>query len=60
MNIIVGIILIVALAGVFIGTYLLNKRTPVPDDVDMRTAACHGCTITSCHNHSRYNDKSEK
>ncbi|MCL2400308.1 MAG: hypothetical protein FWC91_11285 [Defluviitaleaceae bacterium] len=59
MNIIVGVLLIIALVGVFIGTYLLNKRIPVPDDVDIRAAACHGCTITSCHNHSKYNKDSE-
>ena len=48
MNIIVAVLLIAVLGTCFIGTYVWNKRTPVPDGVDIDDAGCRGCTLKSC------------
>lgn len=43
-------IVIVALGvGLFIGTYLLNKRTKVPDNCPKLD--CEGCSFKSCSKH---------
>ena len=41
----------------FIGTYILNKRTPKPEGCEDIGSECEGCQITSC---SHYKEKEEK
>lgn len=37
---------------IFVGTYVLNKRTPVPEmESDMDTAQCKSCKIVTCGYH---------
>lgn len=47
---ILGGILLIALIGLFIFTYLLNKRTPKPKGCENIDENCEGCPITSCGN----------
>ena len=56
-RIILAIVLIVVLVGLFIGTYILNKRTPKPEGCEEVGAECEGCQMTSC---SHYKGKEEK
>ena len=56
-RIILAIVLIVVLVVLFIGTYILNKRTPKPEGCEDLGSECEGCQITSC---SHYKEKEEK
>ena len=56
-RIILAIVLIVVLVGLFIGTHILNKRTPKPEGCEEVGAECEGCQMTSC---SHYKEKEEK
>ena len=47
---ILGALLLIALIGLFIFTYLLNKRTPKPEGCENLEENCEGCQITSCLN----------
>lgn len=58
-RIIVIIILLVVVIGMFITTYVLNKRTPAPDiDVDM--SGCSGCKSVMCQRHPAHNSKQKE
>ena len=52
-----AIVIIVVLVALFIGTYVLNKRTPKPEGCEEIGSECEGCQITSC---SNYKEKVEK
>ncbi len=45
---IIAIVVLVALVFIFIGLYLLNKKTPVPEGCENLNADCIGCPIHSC------------
>jgi hypothetical protein len=47
---IAGAILIVAI-GLFIGSYLLNKKTPKPEGCEDTSKECGACGIVSCSHH---------
>ena len=47
---ILGSLLLIVLIGVFIFTYLLNKKTPKPEGCENLEENCEGCQITSCPN----------
>ena len=47
---ILGALLLIVLIGLFIFTYLLNKRTPKPEGCEGLEENCEGCQITSCLN----------
>lgn len=47
---ILGALLLIFLIGVFIFTYLLNKKTPKPEGCENLEENCEGCQITSCPN----------
>ena len=47
---IVGVGVILILIGAYIGSYLLNKRTPKPKGCENLTEDCEGCSITTCSN----------
>ena len=54
---IIAVAIIVVLVVLFIGTYVLNKRTPKPEGCEDLGSECEGCQITSC---SHYKEKEEK
>ena len=56
-RIIIAVGIIVVCVMLFIGTYILNKRTPKPDGCEDVGSECEGCQITSC---SHYKQKDEK
>lgn len=56
-RIILAVVIIVVLVGIFIGTYILNKRTPKPEGCEEVGAECEGCQMTSC---AHYKEKEEK
>ena len=56
-RVILAIVFIVALVALFIGTYILNKRTPKPEGCEEIGDECEGCQMTSC---SHYKQKEEK
>jgi len=56
-RIIIAVGIIVVCVVLFIGTYILNKRTPKPDGCEDVGSECEGCQITSC---SHYKQKDEK
>lgn len=39
------------LVAIYIGSYLLNKKTKKPEGCEDLTASCSGCMVTSCGNH---------
>ena len=43
-----AIVIIVVLVVLFIGTYVLNKRTPKPEGCEDLEAECETCPITTC------------
>ncbi|MDY0213946.1 MAG: hypothetical protein RBS24_00235 [Bacilli bacterium] len=51
LRILLAIIVFSMLVALYIGTYLLNKRTKKPAGCEDLTASCTGCAITSCGNH---------
>lgn len=56
---ITAFIFFIIIVGMFIITYVLNKRTPDPDiEVDM--SGCNGCKSVMCQRHPAHNsDKKE-
>ena len=56
-RVILAVVIILVLVVLFIGTYILNKRTPKPEGCEDVGSECEGCQITSC---SHYKEKEEK
>lgn len=56
-RIIIAAGIIVVCVVMFIGTYILNKKTPKPEGCEDVGSECEGCQITSC---SHYKQKDEK
>lgn len=56
-RIILAIIIILVCVGLFIFSYVLNKRTPKPEGCENIGDECEGCQMTSC---SHYRKKEEK
>lgn len=46
----VGIIVVASLIFVYIGTYVLNKRTPIPEDCQeiFDNVSCTACSNFTC------------
>ena len=49
---------VVVCVFLFIGTYILNKRTKKPEGCD--TLDCEGCSMTSCSHHPEKQKNKEK
>ena len=49
---------LLALIALFIGTYLLNKKTPKPDGCKEHVE-CEGCKIVSCSHHPSNQEHAE-
>ena len=56
---ILGALLLIVLIGLFIFTYLLNKRTPKPEGCENLEENCEGCQITSCLNRKEKKEEEE-
>ena len=56
-SIILGALFMILMIGAFIGSYLLNKKTPKPEGCENLEESCEGCQITSC---SHYKEKKEE
>lgn len=56
MEMLFAIILFVILSGIFILTYVLNKRIPKPDGCDEIDESCMNCSNTLC-KHSKKNNE---
>ena len=50
-------ILFIGLVGIYIWTYLANRRTPKPEGCEDKDGACDGCALVSCGNHPLNNDE---
>ena len=60
-RVILAIVIIVVCVVLFIGTYILNKRTPKPEGCEEIGSECEGCQITSCSHYKKPNiDEKEK
>ena len=55
-----AVLIIVVCVGMFIGTYLLNKRTPKPEGCENIGSECEGCQITSCSHYQNKNEESNQ
>ena len=55
LRVILAIVIIVVCVGLFIGTYILNKRTPKPEGCEEIGSECEGCQITSCSHNKKPN-----
>ncbi|XMB87348.1 hypothetical protein RJG79_05995 [Mycoplasmatota bacterium WC44] len=49
-KILVTILVLASVIGLYIGSYILNKRTPVPEGIEP-IADCDACNTTSCTQH---------
>lgn len=49
-KILVTVLVLAGVIGLYIGSYILNKRTPVPEGIEP-IADCDACNTTSCSQH---------
>lgn len=58
-SIISAVIIMIVMIGAFIGSYLLNKKTPKPEGCENLDENCEGCQITSCAHHKNNKEEEE-
>ena len=58
-RIILTVVILLVCVALFIGTYILNKRTPKPEGCEDVGSECEGCQITSCSNYKSKEEKKE-
>lgn len=58
-SIIMAVVIMIVMIGVFIGSYLLNKKTPKPEGCENLDENCEGCQITSCSHHKNNKEEDE-
>ena len=58
-SIIMAVVIMTFMIGVFIGSYLLNKKTPKPEGCENLDENCEGCQITSCSHHKVNKEEDE-
>lgn len=51
MKVLAAILIFGGMVGIYIGLYLMNKRTPLPEGCENLKAECEGCKDFSCSNH---------
>ena len=59
-RIVIAVLIVLVCVGLFIGTYILNKRTPKPEGCENIGSECEGCQITSCSHHQNKNEEKEE
>ncbi len=47
-RIVLAVVIVSVLIGLFILSYILNKRTPEPEGCRKASEECIGCAITGC------------
>ncbi|MGI6734589.1 MAG: hypothetical protein BWY30_01046 [Tenericutes bacterium ADurb.Bin239] len=53
-RIFIAILIMAVLIGLYIGSYVLNKRTKKPEGCEEIASSCTGCAVTTCsHNPSK-------
>lgn len=55
-----AVVWLVVLIGIFIGTYLWNKKTPKPEGCEDVSEACSGCANVACTHHTAHNEEEIK
>ena len=61
LKVLIAVLLVLFLVGLFVFSYLLNKRTPKPEGCQNIGEECEGCQVLMCsHNKSNHNNKEEK
>lgn len=50
-QIIGSIVVVIVCVFLFVGTYILNKRTKKPDGCIDTSQYCEGCSLTECSHH---------
>ena len=60
LRIILAVVIVLVCVGLFIGTYLLNKKTPKPDGCENLGEECEGCQMTSCSHYIKKENTNEK
>lgn len=59
-RVIIAVGVVVICVGLFIGSYILNRRTPKPEGCENLGSECEGCQMTSCsHYVEKNNEKKE-
>ena len=48
-----------ALNGIYIASYLLNKKTPKPEGCEDLLSGCSGCNDISCSHNSAHNKEEQ-
>ncbi len=51
LRILVAVLIFSGLVAIYIGSYLLNKKTKKPAGSEDLTASCTGCAVTTCGHH---------
>lgn len=58
MDMLIALLLFIVLLILFFSTYLMNKRTPIPEGIDLSDVHCKGCRIVECqHNDAHKNER---
>ena len=60
MKYVLAILFFGLLVGIYIGAYLLNKKTPLPEGCENLRADCEGCHDFACTNHPAHHTKKEE
>lgn len=47
-RIVIAVLIVLVLVGLFITSYLLNKKTPKPEGCQEITSSCSSCEISAC------------
>ena len=58
-TVLITIAVLAVCVAMFIGTFLLNKRTPKPEGCE-NIEECEGCQMTSCSHYIKKEDTNEK
>lgn len=58
-SIIMAALIMIFMVGAFVGSYLLNKKTPKPEGCENIDENCEGCQITSCLNRKEKKEEEE-
>lgn len=58
-RIIIAVAIILLCIGIFIFSYLINKKTPKPDGCENIGEACDGCQVLMC-SHNKANASNEE
>lgn len=59
LRVIIAVLLVAFLVGLFIFTFLLNKKTPKPEGCENIDENCEGCQMTSCSHYKKNNQEKE-